>query len=153
MSKLWLEDLVVGRRFQAGPIVFEAEMMKAFARDNDPQYFHVDEEAASSSIFGGLIASGWQTAALTMRAVLGDGAVFGDGVVGAGGELRWLRPVRPGDCLSVAGEILEITTSPARPDRGMVKVLLTTSNQHGQPVQTLGADLVVFSRRRATRAD
>jgi acyl dehydratase len=115
MSKLWLEDLVVGQRFEAGPIVFEAEMIKTFACDNDPQHFHVDDEAAKHSIFGGLIASGWQTAALTMRMVLGDGAVFGDGVVGAGGELRWLRPVRPGDHLSVDGKIIAIATSPARP--------------------------------------
>ena len=145
-QKLYLEDLAVGQIYRAGPRAVEAEEMLRFAREYDPQYFHTDPEAAKSSMFGGLIASGWLTAALTMRLLIEGGAPFADGVIGAGGELAWPRPVRPGDSLRIESEVLKITPSLSRPDRGNVICKTTTFNQNNEVVQTLTAKLIVFAR-------
>jgi acyl dehydratase len=143
---LYLEDLAVGQIFRAGPLAVGAEEMIRFARDYDPQYFHTDPEAAKSSMFGGLVASGWLTAALTMRMLNEGGAPFADGVIGAGGELAWPRPVRPGDSLRIESEVMKITPSRSRPDRGSVICKTTTFNQKDEVVQTLTAKLIVFAR-------
>jgi acyl dehydratase len=145
-ERLYLEDLSVGAVFRAGPVTVSAEDIKRFAREYDPQAFHVDEEAAKDSIFRGLVASGWHTAALTMRLLTSGGAPLAGGVIGAGGELDWPRPVRPGDSLTVESEILEIVPSRSRKDRGVVKMRTTTLNQNGEAVQILAAKLIVFSR-------
>ena len=143
---LYLEDLSVGDRYSAGPITVSAEDIKRFAREYDPQAFHLDEEAAKSSMFQGLVASGWHTAALTMRLLTSGGMPFPDGVIGAGGELEWPRPVRPGDRLSVESEIIEIIPLRSRKDRGFVKMRTRTLNQNDEVVQILIAKLVVFAR-------
>ena len=143
---LYLEDLAVGQIFRAGPVVVEAEEMIRFANLYDPQYFHTDPEAAKSSMFGGLIASGWLTAGLTMRLLIEGGAPFAEGVIGAGGELAWPRPVRPGDSLRIESEVMKITSSRSRPDRGSVICKTTTFNQNNEVVQTLTAKLIVFAR-------
>ena len=145
-QKLYLEDLAVGQIYRAGPRAVEAEEMLRFAREYDPQYFHTDPERAKASMFGGLIASGWLTAALTMRLLIEGGAPFADGVIGAGGELAWPRPVRPGDSLRIESEVLKITPSLSRPDRGSVITKTTTYNQNNEVVQTLTAKLIVFAR-------
>ena len=124
----------------------DPERMKAFAAEFDPQRFHLSEEAAQQSIFKGLAASGWHTAAATMRLmVLGELKLTG-GLVGLGGEIEWLRPTRPGDTLRVESEILEIVPSRSKPDQGTVKVRITTLNQRGEPVQVFTEKLLVFKR-------
>lgn len=146
MAQLHLEDIFVGQRFRAGPVAVSVEEIKRFAREFDPQPFHLDEDAAQRTFFRGLAASGWHTASLTMRMLTGGGAPFAGGVIGAGGEIEWPRPVRPGDLLSVESEVLEVASSPSRPDRGMVKVRTVTSNQRGEAVQILTAKMIVFAR-------
>jgi len=148
-EKLALEDLVPGQRRSFGPRVLTREEILAFARDWDPQPFHLDEEAAARSPFGGLIASGWQTAALCMRLVV-DGLLAGSTSIGSPGldELRWLKPVRPGDALTVELTVLEVTPSRSKPDRGSVRLSYTCTNQKGETVMTLVAR-VIFLRRGA----
>jgi acyl dehydratase len=143
------EDLYVGQLFRAGEIHITAEDIIRFARDNDPQYFHVDPEAAKASPFGGLVASGWQTAALSMRLLIERAAIFAGGVIGAGGEIAWLRPVRPGDRLRIECEVVKVTPSRSRPEVGTAVLKTTTFNQNDEPVQTLTANLVVSTRRGA----
>ena len=137
-SRLYLEDLHVGQTFATGSITVTAEAIKAFAREYDPQPFHLDEAAAQASLFGGLAASGWHTAALSMRPP----------AIGVGGETTWPRPTRPGDTLTVHIEVLEITPSKSRPDRGMVRTRNETRNQHGEPVQITTLGIVVWRRPR-----
>ncbi|WP_406701123.1 MaoC family dehydratase [Singulisphaera sp. Ch08] len=147
--RLYLEDLHVGRRFTSGSHKVDEEQIKAFASQFDPQPFHLDNEAAQGSFFEGLVASGWHTAAITMR-LLVDGAVpIAGGLVGAGGEIQWPRPTRPGDTLRVESEVLEVKPSRSRPDRGVVTLRSETRNQEDQAVQVLTAKLVV-PRRPAT---
>jgi acyl dehydratase len=143
---LYLEDLVVGQVFRAGEVIVTAEEIVRFARDYDPQYFHLDAEAAKSSMFGGLVASGWLTAALTMRMLIEGGAPFAGGAIGAGGELAWPRPVRPGDSLRIESEVLKITPSRSGSGRGIATVKTTTFNQKNEQVQILTANLIVFTR-------
>jgi acyl dehydratase len=128
--------------------MMSAEDIVRFSRDYDPQYFHVDAEAAKDSIFGGLVASGWHTATLTMRLLIEEGAPFADGVVGAGVDLSWPRPVRPGDSLRVEAEVVDIRASRSRKGRGVVTFLTTTKNQNGEAVQIQTAKLMVFSGER-----
>jgi acyl dehydratase len=145
--RVYLEDLQVGQRFGSGTVAVTPEAIKAFAREFDPQPFHVDEEAAKATFFGGLAASGWHTAALTMKLLVGGAYQPVGGLIGGGAdELRWPRPVRPGDVLRVESEVLEIRPSQSRPDRGMVKTRITTLNQAGEPVQILVANMVVPRR-------
>lgn len=143
---LYLDDLAVGQRFASGEIIVSEQAIKAFARDYDPQPFHLDAAAADASLFQGLAASGWHTAALTMRLLVDGGLPLAGGIVGASGELAWPRPVRPGDRLTVASEILEIRPSRSRPERGMVKVRSETRNQQDEPVQLFTMQLVVARR-------
>ena len=133
-----LEDLAVGQRYVGGTATIDAAAIKAFAAEFDPQPFHLDEAAAKSSIFGRLVASGWHTMALTMR-MLVDGELRSLwGLVGLGAdELRWPRPVFPGDVLSVEWEVVEVRPSSSKPDRGTARLQVTTRNQRGEIVLTL----------------
>jgi acyl dehydratase len=146
MNELYLDDFHVGRKFGSGRLRVETDQIKAFAAEFDPQPFHLDEEVAKSSFFGGLAASGWHTAALTMRLlVTGDFKPAG-GVIGASNEINWTRPVRPGDELRVESEVLEVRPSKSRPEQGLIKVRSTTLNQNDEPVQVLTANLIVPRR-------
>jgi acyl dehydratase len=142
----YFEDLAVGQTFASGRLTVTADEIIAFAAQYDPQPFHLDEAAASETLFGGLAASGWHTAALTMRLLVPGEFRPAGGIVGFGGELAWLKPVRPGDELHVEAEILETRTSRSRPGQGLVKVRVSTFNQHGEPVQTFTPTLLVARR-------
>ena len=146
MAEWFLDDLAVGQRFVSGTRRIETQDIKAFAKAFDPQPFHLDEAAAADSLFGGLAASGWHTAAMTMRLLVEGGAPLAGGLIGAGAEVAWPRPTRPGDLLTVTSEVLEIRPSRSRPDRGMVTLRSETRNQDDEIVQTLVAKLVVPRR-------
>ena len=146
VGELYLEDLAAGQRFSSGSMAVSEAAITAFAAQFDPQPFHLHPEAARSSLFGGLVASGWHTAALTMRLLVDGGAPIAGGVIGAGVELSWPRPVRPGDVLTVQSEVLEVKPSASRPDRGIVTLRSQTLNQGGEPVQILTSRLVVPRR-------
>jgi acyl dehydratase len=148
MSQKYLEDFAVGQTYRSGRLAVDRERIKRFAAEFDPQPFHLDEEAARRSILGGLAASGWHTAALTMRLLVESELKPAGGIVGAGfDELRWPRPVRPGDELQVESEVLEVRSSKSRPEQGMIKVRTTTKNQNGEAVQVSVGNLVVPRRR------
>ncbi len=134
MTELYLEDLTVGQRFVSESLVLDESAIKAFAAEYDPQPFHLDPEAAKHTLFAGLAASGWHTAALTMRLLVSSLPISG-GLIGAGGEITWPRPTRPGDRLRVETEIIAVTPSKTRPDRGTATIRIETLNQHGEPVQ------------------
>lgn len=153
MTALFLEDLRVGQRFTSARQTIDADAIKAFAAVWDPQPFHLDEDAAARTLFGGLAASGWHTAALSMRLLVTTGLPLAGGVIGSGGELLWEKPVRPGDTLHVECEVLEIVPSRTRPDRGMVRVRCLTLNQHGETVQSFTPKLVVTRRPTKEAAD
>src|SRR3989442_841690 len=119
---LYLDDLHVGRRFTSGTHALDERQITAFASEFDPQPFHMDREAAKATLFGGLAASGWHTAAITMKLLVASGLPLMGGIIGSGGEVSWPRPTRPGDTLTVVSEIDEITPSHSRPDRGMIRV-------------------------------
>ncbi|HYM71744.1 MAG TPA: MaoC family dehydratase [Stellaceae bacterium] len=142
----YFEDLAVGQTFASGRLTVSAGEITAFAGDYDPQPFHLDGAAARRSVFGGLAASGWHTAALTMRLIVGGEFRPAGGIVGFGGELAWLKPVRPGDELRAEVEILETRTSRSRPGQGLVKIRVSTLNQHDEPVQTFTPTLLVTRR-------
>ena len=147
MAEKYLDDLAPGEKYGSGRIRVDAERIKRFAAEFDPQPFHLDEEAARKSIFGGLAASGWHTAALTMRLFVESEFRPAGGIVGAGfDEFRWPLPVRPGDELRVEIEVLEVRPSKSRPTQGMVKVRVTTLNQNGEAVQVSVGNLVVPRR-------
>jgi acyl dehydratase len=143
---IYLDDLHVGQRFTSATHAVDAVQIKAFARQFDPQPFHLDEEAAKGSMFAGLVASGWHTAAITMRLLVESGLPIAGGLVGIGGEMNWPRPTRPGDVLSVVSEIIEVTPSRSRPDRGVVRLRSETRNQRDEVVQILDAKLLVPRR-------
>jgi acyl dehydratase len=149
---LYLDDFHVGRRFASAAHLIDTAQIKAFARQFDPQPFHLDEEAAKHSLFGGLVASGWHTAAVTMRLLVESGMPVAGGLIGMGGEMNWPRPTRPGDVLQVVSEIKEVTPSRSRPDRGTVRMHSETRNQRGEVVQILDAKLLV-PRRSTAAAD
>ena len=144
--RLYLDDLRVGQRFTSGTQAIDAAQIKAFAAQFDPQPFHLDEEAAKGTLFGGLAASGWHTTAITMRLLVETGLPLMGGIIGAGGEINWPQPTRPGDVLHVVSEIEEVAPSRSRPDRGMVKVRSETRNQRGETVQTLVSTVIAFRR-------
>ena len=148
---LYLEDLRVGQRFTSSVYQLSEEQIKAFAAEFDPQPFHLDNAAAQNSIFRGLAASGWHTAAITMRLLVTGQMRFAAGTIGLGGEIEWPLPVRPGDSLHVESEITEISPSRTKPDRGVVTVRSVTFNQEGAEVQRLIAKLLVF--RRSKKSD
>src|SRR5947199_10780100 len=128
---LYLEDLQVGQRFISGIYHMDGVRIKAFAREFDPQPFHLDDAAAKASVFGGLAASGWHTAAVAMRLLVDGGLPLGNGIIGVGGDLAWPKPTRPGDTLHVESEILEIVPSRSKPNQAIVKVRTTQLNQTG----------------------
>ena len=143
-ARLHLEDFVVGQVFRSTSLRVEEADIKAFAAQFDLQPFHLDDAAAKATLFGGLAASGWHTAALTMRLLVDGGAPIAGGIIGAGtDELRWPRP---GDELRVETEVLEIRPSRSRPTQGLVKMRTTTLNQNDEPVQIFVANLVVPRR-------
>ena len=145
-APLYLEDLSVGQRFVTAEARVEEDAIKAFARDFDPQPFHTDNLAAKDSFFGGLAASGWHTAAITMKLLVESGPQLAGGMIGAGGEISWPLATRPGDVLHVESEVLEITPSRSRPDRGMVTLRSRTLNQKAEVVQLLTARLLAWKR-------
>ena len=143
---LYLDDISVGQRFRSGAHALDEAQIKAFAGQFDPQPFHLDDTAAKATMFGGLAASGWHTAAITMRLLVDSGLPIAGGIVGAGGEISWPKPTRPGDVLHVESEVLDVTPSRSRADRGMATVRCETCNQRGEVVQVLTAKLVVPRR-------
>jgi acyl dehydratase len=148
-TRLYLEDLQPGmiHRSEGEPVTMDAESIKAFARQFDPQPFHLDEATAAKTFFKGLAASGWHTAAVTMRLLVEGGLPLAGGIIGAGvEEVRWPRPVRPGDRLRVESEVLEVRPSRSRPEQGIAKVRTTTLNQNDEPVQIMTSNLVVQRR-------
>jgi acyl dehydratase len=150
--RLALDDLSIGQRFTSASYRLNADEIKAFARQYDPQPFHLDEEAAKASMFRGLAASGWHTMATTMRLLVQSGLPLEGGIIGAGGEVSWPQPTRPGDELTVFSEVIEIKPSRSRPERGIAIVRSETRNQHGEVVQVLIANLIV-PRRAAQTAE
>src|SRR6266404_1654632 len=146
MEQLYLEDLAVGQRFTSETYLIEAARIKEFAAEFDPQPFHVDETAADASVFKGLAASGWHTAAVAMRLLVTGGLPFANGIVGMGGEVAWPRPTRPGDTLHVESEIVEISPSRSKPHQGIVTVRATALNQNSESVYVLTAKLLMSKR-------
>lgn len=146
MEKLYLEDFTPGRRFVSAAHMLDADQIKAFACRFDPQPFHLDEAAAETSFFHGLAASGWHTAAITMSLLVQSGMPIAGGLIGAGAEIEWPRPVRPGDTLTVESEVLEVKPSRSRPERGMITVKSQTRNQHGEVVQILTSKMLVWRK-------
>ncbi|MBJ3774680.1 MaoC family dehydratase [Acuticoccus mangrovi] len=144
--RLAFEEFEVGQRFANGSVTLTSEMVKTFAAAYDPQPFHLDETAAEASVFGGLAASGWHTAALTMRMLVDGGAPIDGGIIGVGGEIAWPRPTRPGDTLRVESEVVEIIPSRSKPMQGLVVMQAETFNQRDEVVQRLTAKLVVRRR-------
>lgn len=142
---LFLEDLAVGRRFESRAQRIEPDEVRDFAGRYDPQIFHLDPEAAQETLFGGLAASGWHTAAFTMRLLVESVPIEG-GIIGAGNTIEWPRPTRPGDMLRVVSEVIEATQSASRPDRGRIVLRSETINQDDDVVQILTARLVVRRR-------
>ena len=145
---LYLDDLRVGQRFSSGTYVLEESRIKAFAAEFDPQPFHLDEAAAEASVFRGLAASGWHTAAVAMRLLVTGGLPLANGIIGLGGEVSWPKPTRPGDTLRVESEIIP---SRSKPNQGVVTVKSTALNQTGEPVYVFTAKILVF--KRVTRAN
>ncbi len=147
MAVRYFEDFAVGQTFGSGRVVVDKEQIRTFAAEFDPQPFHLDDTAAQGTIFQGLAASGWHTAALTMRLLVEGDLRPAGGIVGAGfDEFRWPRPVRPRDELRLESEVLDVRPSKSRPNQGVIKVRTTTLNQNSEPVQILIANLVVPRR-------
>lgn len=140
---LYFDDLQVGQRFVSGQHQLDEAQIIAFAKEFDPQTFHTDPVAAKDSFFQELVASGWHTAAVTMRLIVGGGMPIAGGSIGAGAEISWPRPTRPGDILHVESEVLELKASRSRPDRGVVTIRNQTHNQAGEVVQIMTAKLIV----------
>ena len=148
LSERYLEDFAVGQTFGSRRLRIDRERALAFAAEFDPQPFHLDEAAARRSIFGELTVSGWYTAAVTMQLLIEAKLNPAGGIVGAGlDELRWPRPVRPGDELRVECEVIEVRPSKSRPEQGLIKLRTTTLNQNGEVVLTYVANLVVPRRK------
>jgi acyl dehydratase len=147
MTRLYLEDFAVGQKFGSSRLRVDAARIKSFAAEFDPQPFHLDDTTARDTIFQGLAASGWHTAALTMRLLVEGEFKPAGGIVGASfDEFRWPRPVRPGDELRVESEILEVRPSKSKPNQGVIKVRTTTLNQNGDAVQVTVGNLIVPRR-------
>jgi acyl dehydratase len=154
MSERYFEDFAVGQVFKpAGRVRVEKDEIIAFAKKFDPQFFHLDEEAARKSIFGRLVASGWHTAAMTMSLVARSEYRSAGGTVGLGFEgMRWPIPVFPGDELRIETEVLEMRPSKSHPDRGLMKLRTRTLNQNGEAVQELIANAMVPRRPKGEKA-
>jgi acyl dehydratase len=146
-AKLYLDDLRVGQRFTSETYVMDAARIKQFAAEFDPQPFHLDEIAAEKSIFKGLVASGWHTAAVAMRLFVLGGMPLAEGLIGFGGELSWPKPTRAGDTVHVESEIVDIKPSRTKPHQGIVTMRCEMFNQKGETVYLLTAKLLVSKRR------
>lgn len=149
MEYRYFEDFQPGQRFacQQPVAVTQSEIME-FARKYDPQYFHTDPEKAKNSLFGGLAASGWLTAGLTMRMILDSGIAIAGGMIGRGVEsIEWPIPVRPGDVLRCESEILETVLSKSNPSRGRVRVRTTTYNQNSEIVMIMVSTQIVPAKK------
>ncbi|CAB3655180.1 hypothetical protein LMG26689_00089 [Achromobacter animicus] len=142
---IYLEDLSVGDIFVSKSHALDAAQIIAFASQFDPQPFHLDPDAARDTLFQGLAASGWHTAALTMK-LLVESFPVARGVIGAGAEVVWPQPTRPDDVVKVTSTVLSITPSRSKPDRAIVVVESVTSNQRDEPLQKLTSKVVVFRR-------
>src|SRR5207244_5160569 len=146
MSQRYFEDLKVGDRFRSGTYKVTEEQIVSFAREFDPQPFHLDPAVARQTMFKGLIASGWHTAAITMRLFV-QTLNFAEGAIGLGvDELRWPNAVRPGDVLQVETEIVDLRESRSKPSHGIVRIRNVTTNQRGEVVQTMFASALVLRR-------
>ena len=146
-GKYFFEDFAVGQVFATGKLLVDTDQIKSFAKQFDPQPYHLDEEAAQKSPFRGLAASGWHTAALTMRLMVDGDFKPAGGILGVGFDaLSWPKPVRPGDELHAKSEILEVRPSKSRPDRGTIRVRTTTYNQNDEAVQQFTGNLLVPRR-------
>jgi acyl dehydratase len=144
-AKLYLEDLAVGQVFISETHELDEASVKAFAMQYDPQPFHLDDEAARETLFGGLAASGWHTAAITMKLLVASMPIA-NGIIGAGGELSWPKPARPGDVLRVTSTVMDITPSRSKPDRGVVALRSETRTQNDDVVEILSSKIFVFRR-------
>jgi acyl dehydratase len=147
---LYLDDLEVGQRFVSGTHLIDEEQIKTFASQFDPQRFHLDNDAAKGTLFDGLVASGWHTAAISMRLLVDGGLPIAGGLVGAGAELTWPKPTRPGAILQIESEIVDLRPSRSNPERGIVTIRSETRNQFGDVVQVLTAKLVVPRKTSST---
>lgn len=143
----FLDDLVLGQRFVSGTYTLTEDKLIAFAVEYDPQPFHLDKEAAAATLFKGLAASGWHTAAITMKLLNDGGAPLAGGIIGAGGQIEWPRPTRPGDVLQVVSEVVQITPSRSKPQQGLVVLRSETMNQNEEVLQILQAKLIVPRRQ------
>jgi acyl dehydratase len=143
---LYMEDFFVGRRFTSTTHALDAAQIKTFAAQFDPQPFHLDAEAAKDSFFGGLAASGWHTAAITMSLLVKSGMPIAGGLIGAGCELSWPQATRPDDILQVESEVLAVTPSRSRPERGMITMKSETRNQRGETLQVLTSRMLVWRK-------
>lgn len=147
MQPRFFEDLTVGLTFRSATATVAAEGIKSFAAQFDPQAFHLDEDAAQRSLFAGLAASGWHTAAIAMRLLVESDLRPAGGTIGAGVEdLRWPKAVRPGDVLHLEGEVIDARASRSRPELGIVKLRATAYNQLNEPVQIWTPVLMVRRR-------
>jgi acyl dehydratase len=146
---LYLEDVVVGSEFVSGEVEVTTDDIVAFATQFDPQPFHLDAEAAKTSFFGGLAASGWHTAALTMRLLVTGGPEIAGGTIGAGGELAWPSPTRPGDRLRVKVTVESVVPSRSRPDRGFAVLRVETLTSDDELRQLFTVRTLVFARPKA----
>ncbi|HCR1545975.1 dehydratase [Pseudomonas putida] len=142
---LYLDDLAVGDVFVSDTHPLDTEQIVRFASQFDPQPFHLDAEAAEDTFFQGLAASGWHTTALTMRLIV-QSLPLAKGVIGAGAEVSWPQPTRPGDVLQVTSRILEIIPSRSKPDRGIIAIECITSNQDGQVLQRMVTKVLCFRK-------
>jgi acyl dehydratase len=151
MKPQYLEDYAAGQTYWSGRKRVDKNEVIAFAREYDPQFYHLDEVAALDSPFKGLAASGWHTAAMTMRLLVDGEFRPAGGILGVGfDQLSWPRPVRPGDELRVKSEVLEVRPSKSKPDRGMIRVQNTTLNQNDEVVQMFTGNLLVPRRAPAS---
>jgi acyl dehydratase len=141
-NKLYFDDLHVGQRFTSREHSLDTESIRAFAEKFDPQPFHLDEEAGKQSLFKGMVASGWHTAAITMRLIV-ESVPLAGGIIGLGGEISWPGPTRPGTRLHLETEVVELRASQSRPDRGIVTLRCETVNEQAQTVQVLVTKIVV----------
>jgi acyl dehydratase len=146
MAQRYFEDLKVGDRFNSKSYVVSEEAIVTFAREFDPQSFHIDPTAAPQTMFDGLIASGWHTAAITMRLFV-QTLDFAEGALGLGvDELRWPNAVKPGDSLQVETEILDLRASKSKPNHGILRLRNVTTNRRDEVVQTMIASALVRKR-------
>lgn len=143
---LYLDDLSVGQRFTSGTHQLDSDHIKRFAAEYDPQPFHLDESAAADTFFRGLAASGWQVMAVTMRLLVQGGLPVANGIIGAGAELAWPKPTRPGDTLQATSEITDIRPSKSKPGRAIVTVKTETRNQQGDVLLALTVKILAFRR-------